>query len=232
MKILSFFAIILGMLSPTFATDNVEEASKESTLTTGKYFTEFKDNEWYKSELITVEYRSSRSQKTSTNSFCVANIFNKDRGEIALYPKDVQPQSIDYYGGRFNDLGKNTAQYFSTLTYKYVPAKGSFPAFLIISRVDTPSAGMGKGYSQASLKYFLDDFVRKHTNIKYVISDLRNGSCQHFFPKYDFKKGIPQEINGPDVASEEMRDPFFWERSSGDKQIIAPFEGVQPIAEQ
>ena len=232
MRILSFFAIFLGMLSPTFATENTEVATKESSLTTGAYFTEFKDNEWYKSELITVEYQSSRSQKASTNSFCIANIFNTDRGEIALYPSDVELKQIDYFLGKFNDLGKNTAQYLSTLTYKYVPAKGSSPAFLIISRVDTPSAAMGKGYSQASLKYFLDDFVRKHTNIKYVISDLRNGSCQHFFPKYDFKKGIPTEINGPDVASEEMRHPFFWERSSGDKQIIAPLEGALPTVAQ
>lgn len=87
MKILSFFAIILGILSSTFATDKAEEASKESTLTTGAYFTEFKDDVWYKSELITVEYQSSRSQKASTNSICAVNIFNYISGRNCLISK-------------------------------------------------------------------------------------------------------------------------------------------------
>ncbi len=48
----------------------------------------------------------------------------------------------------------------------------------------------GKGYAQACVKYFRDDFTAKKTEITTVFSDCRAAATKHWFPKYGFKEGM------------------------------------------
>lgn len=129
-------------------------------------------------------------------------------GEIAVYAGDVNPTKIDYSIIGFSDLGK-AAPFLSYLQYEFIPAQNAYPAHFILEKVQAGYQGEGQGYSQAAVKYFIDEFVTKRTNVKYVFSDLRNPICQHYFPKYGFQKGLIEEFEK--IKFERpMRYPYSW----------------------
>jgi hypothetical protein len=215
MKIMSIFAIFLGIISSTFSMErNQEVATNEISLTLGGYFTSYKEkrSDFLRSEPFTFGYHSSRNNTTSTNPFHVGNVFchKSNWGEIGLYPQGVSLDKINYSYGEFTDPKTGTACILSTLSYEYILENESHPAYLIIEKVSTNLDG--RGYSQACLKYFIDEFVTKHTNIKYVFSDLRNPVCTKFFPKYGFQSGLPDELKNIKFTR-PMRTPYFWQNS-------------------
>lgn len=218
MKIMPIFIIFLGMISSAFSMEETQSvATNETSLTAGGYFTSHneKTSDWLKLEPFTFEHHSERKNTTSINSFFVGNVFRPNWGTIALYPHDVSPEKIRYSYGSFSDLGKGTACFLSTLKYEYVPQNELYPAYLIVEKVitsidDNGAKLEGKGYSQACLKYFVDEFVTNHTKIKYVFSDLRNPVCTMFFPKYNFQSGLPEELKGIQFTR-PMQRPYFWQ---------------------
>jgi hypothetical protein len=99
MKIMSIFAIFLGIISSTFSMErNQEVATNEISLTLGGYFTSYKEkrSDFLRSEPFTFGYHSSRNNTTSTNPFHVGNVFchKSNWGEIGLYPQGVSLGSI------------------------------------------------------------------------------------------------------------------------------------------
>lgn len=164
-----------------------------------------RDKDW-----LTLEENYSFKYKESDLEFCVANGFCKAEnwGEIALYPKNTELGKIGYSYGSFNDFA---APFLSYLKYEYVPAEGNQSAYFIVEKVATSTGKGRKGYSQACLKYFLEQFVNSRTDIKYVFSDLRNPACQHFFPKYGFESGIPAEFQN-EKFKRPFQKPYSWKK--------------------
>jgi hypothetical protein len=232
-KVLSIIAILIKIIPSSFCIDErVQVPIKESSLTKGHYFKSYDKEEevWFCSETFLVEYHSARLKLSSFSSFLHANIFNINAGEVALYPGNVDKEKIGYNAKRFNDFEGEAAEYLSTLTYEYVPAENSFPAFLIITYVDTPQAYTNRGYSQTCLQYFMTQFVEKHTYINYVVSDLRHHACRSFFPKFNFKEGLPETLKG--AKKDVMTHPYFWERSSDNIHIKDPSATALPAVGQ
>lgn len=128
--------------------------------------------------------------------------------EIAVYAEDVDPTKIDYLKGVFY-ASRRTATILSSLVYEFRPATNTYPAHFILEKVETEDPYLGKGYSQAAVKYFIDEFVTKRTNVKYIFADLRYQVSQHYFPKYGFQKGLIEEFK--DVKFERpMANPYTW----------------------
>jgi hypothetical protein len=158
-------------------------------------------------EWLTIE-NNNFLYKGNEQEFCIINGFSYDSmfGEVAVYPLNVKLNKVTYSSGRFNDIH---ARYLSTLQYEYIPAADSRPAYFIVENVEAGGGAEGKGYTQAALNYFINEFVIKRTDVKYVFSDLRNRVCCHFFPKYSFVQDIPEEVKDIKFAR-PMKVPYTW----------------------
>ncbi len=151
--------------------------------------------------------------KNKTNKFVIANSFNSSTrwGEVAIYAGDTNLSKIKVVcSGSFSDIGK-AAPYLATLNYEYIPVLESQESHFIIEHVTAGYEAGGKGYSQALLGYFMDEFVTKHTKVNYVFSDLRARATKHYFPKHGFQNG---ELSGFKF-SRGMQYPFYWLKKIG-----------------
>jgi hypothetical protein len=133
-------------------------------------------------------------------------------GEIALYPGDVNLKQIKYVAGGFSDLGA-AALYLANIQFEYVPATQEHVSYYILEKISAGYNAEGKGYSQACVSYFMNEFITKHTNVEFVFSDARNRACQHFFPPYGLKSGIPAEFKTVKFAR-PLHVPFYWQRQT------------------
>lgn len=129
-------------------------------------------------------------------------------GEIAVYPGNVDPQTIEYESGSFNDFG---APYLSIIKFEYVKSSSEHPSYIILESLDAGCNQGRKGFSQACVSYFIDEFVTKHTTVGYVFSDARNEACQHFFPRYGLLPGMP-ELFETVKFERPAQVPFYWQR--------------------
>ena len=198
--------VLLALLSSTFigieshASGFLTEEKIEMAHTlasNGTYFEDYviqqkqsqNNQDWLTLEEFSFDY------KNTNHIFSLANGFypNSNWGEIAVYPIDVDPTKIYYSFSAFNDLGR-AAPYLATLRYEYKPSENSDRSYFIVEKVSAGYQSGGKGYSQVCLKYFVDEFVTKRTDVNYLFSDLRDQKCQHYFPRYGFQSGVVEEF--------------------------------------
>jgi hypothetical protein len=203
--LLLLFGLSVSNAQAGFLTD--EEIEEAKTLATSQ--TKFENYKTLSSEekdklpknWLTLE-TFSFSYKGNDQTFYVANSFDRTRGwgELALFPSAVNQQRINLsMPGEFNDI--RGERYLSTLKHEYIP--GTNPHIILEMLT---SSYEGKGYSQACVKYFLDEFVSNRSDITHVFSDCRNEACQNYFPKYGFKEGML-----PDYTFKRgMNYPYYW----------------------
>lgn len=152
--------------------------------------------------------------KGENTSFIAAIGFqvSSNWGEIALYPGNVNLQKINYRTGGFSDLGA-AALYLANLSFEYVPSTEGHDAYFILEKISAGCEAEGKGYSQACVRYYMNEFIEKHTEVKFVFSDARNPICQHFFPRCGLQSGMPEAFKNVKF-DRPFHVPFFWQRQA------------------
>lgn len=219
MKRSFLITVVLGLLMTPIDSyaGFLSEEELEQARTLAKLETKFEEftqvlstsNQAIKKDWLTLD-KFQFKYKDEIKTFYIANSFSPSSrwGELAIYPETINTSKIRLTSpGSFSDLC-NAEYYLSTLTYEYIPAKDSQVSHFIVERVEAGYGFDGKGYAQATLKYFLEEFVTKRTEICDVASDLRAKAPQHYFPQYGF---IPGTL--PGVTFERaMRSPFHWKR--------------------
>ena len=199
-------ALVSSNLNASFLTSEEIKTANQLAKSSSKFedFTQSSSEEKAKNPphwLTVEEYNFPYKEKEQ--SFCIANSAGPHHGEIALYPGTCIKQFISLtYPGSFNDLPKYSEKYFSCLRYTYISGENSY---FILEKVDTGEKYGERGYSQACLKYFLDEFVSKRTQATIVVTDCRASDCRYFFQKYGFQKVIH-----PQVIYAQGSSPYNW----------------------
>ena len=140
----------------------------------------------------------------------VGSYRNSNWGEVALYSGNANLKKIKYNSGEFSDVG-SAELFLANIKFEYVPSTQDHVAYFILQKIDANYKCGGKGYSQACVSYFMNEFIIKHTNVEFVFSDVRNLACQHFFPRYGLQPGMPAPFKG--VKFERpVQVPFYWKR--------------------
>lgn len=162
-------------------------------------------------DYFTIEdFNFTYKEQNLTFNVAVGFYHNSNWGEIALYPGDVNLNKIKYSIGEFSDLGA-AALYLANIKFEYEPATQDHAAYFILEKISAGYKAEGKGYSQACVSYFMDEFITKHSNVEFVFSDARNGACGHFFPRYGLQPGMPEVFKAVKFAR-PARVPFYWQR--------------------
>ena len=195
---------VLAAKSCAMSSINYEDFPKEKK-EEGKSFSDYFSLE---------EYGFNYKEKNITFIAAVGAYFtlHSNRGEIAIYPENVNLQKINYDTGEFGDLG-DAAKYLALLSFKYVPATEKHVAYFTLEKIDVGSHARGKGYAQACVSYFMNEFILKHTKATFVFSDARNDSCKHFFPRYGLQPGMPEAFKNVKF-DRPLQVPFFWQRQA------------------
>lgn len=214
LNIFKILFILIGLASSNLNAEFLtpEEIEEATTLAKSSIkFEEFtqssseekekKPTHWLTIEEFRFEYKGTEKSFLMVNSANCAS----DWGEIAYYPfYSTDKNKINLTApGKFSDLPRGSEEYRSTLTYEYVP--GENPYF-ILEKVDTNDNYLGNGYSQACVKYFLDEFVSKRTDVTHVFSDCRATAPKYYFPKYGFREGTLQGY----TCKRGLLCPYYW----------------------
>lgn len=157
-----------------------------------------------------VSYVNPKSHQEE--QFIIVNICRKSSpyGEFALYHGKTDPSRIRLSGlTGFTDFGKETALYLSTITYQYFTQEKDEKGYIVIEKVDAGFQAGGKGYAQVCLKAFLNHFISPQTSVEYVFSDLRAAATQHYFSKYGFQKGLPDDYK---TLTTKMVKPYYYHK--------------------
>lgn len=162
---------------------------------------------WLTIEEFQFEYKGNKETFWVANTFsCSARwghiVLCENSMDSADQKNNLKRVSLD----KFSDF---TGQpILSHLFYEFI--EGEQPHF-ILEKVnagcdDQNRMLTGRGYSQACVKYFLDEFISKHTNVTHVFSDCRNPASRHYFPNYGFKAGT---LTGYSFKR-AMTHPYYW----------------------
>lgn len=204
-----FVLISLGLSqAQAFLTqENIEEA-KTLAISPVK-LEEFSSSTGTKGWLTIEEYPFE--YKGNSQTFWIANTFDgfsarSHWGHIVLCkdPIDSQDDSRNLYRSTPDDFSDFNGQpILSHLKYEYIFAEQ--PHFILEKVTTNPNFG-GNGYSRVCVKYFLEEFVSKKTEITHVFSDCRYSQPKHYFPDYGFQEGM---LPGYDFKR-AMHCPYYW----------------------
>lgn len=215
--LLSFFFVSISQAMET------NYLSEEQVLAAQKCATSFINYEAFRKEKMEEgkfsssyfsleNYGFNYKEKNITITAAVGFQAYSNWGTIVIYPENVNLQKINYDTGDFSDLG-DAAKYLATLSFEYVRATEKHVAYFILEHINVDSDLGRKGYAQACVSYFMNEFILKHTEATFVFSDARNDLCKHFFPKYGLQAGKPEAFKNVEFRR-SLQVPFYWQRQT------------------
>lgn len=206
---LLFSPLYAGFLTPV-EIERAEELAKSPVR-----FEEFiqpKDNvypSWLTLEKFIYEARGVKKTVYMANTF--SSRFRNTFGELALFRETADLEKIDHGASAFVTYSK-TEKWLSLIRYEYKTSPDDLTSYFIIENAITDESCRRQGYSQACVRYFIENFVLTRTDVPVVFSDLRNPATRQYFPQFDFIEGSLQGY----TFKRAMAHPFHWKNN---KQI-------------
>ena len=167
-----------------------------------------KDNvypSWLTLEKFTYEVKGAKKTVYMANTF--SSRFGNTFGEVALFKATADLEKIDHGLSNFVTYSK-TENWLSVIRYEYKTSSDNLSPYFIIEGVTTDESFRRQGYSQACVKYFIENFVSTRTDVPVIFSDLRNPVTRKYFPQFGFIEGSLQGY----TFNREMYHPFYWKK--------------------
>ncbi|MBA3812963.1 MAG: GNAT family N-acetyltransferase [Alphaproteobacteria bacterium] len=216
------FSAIFAFILMGLGASNVHAFLKEEEITNAKILMNSKiedciDQPENKKGWLTIE-EFPFTYKENARNFWIANTFDffSKWGHIVICKNSIEGNNkeTNLYRTTPSDFSDfNGQRILSHLRYEYV----SNPTpYFVLEKVDTDPEFRGNGYSQAAVKYFLDEFISKKTNVNIVFSDCIVNSTRAFFPKYGFTAGMLPNYTVKRVT----KFPYYWVRPEEKNSII------------
>ncbi len=209
------FSFSVQIFATSYAEDNdwngyigphTLEKMKMLALRPSLKFEEYIKNEEQTFPWLTLKNTVCTNPKTSQKEdFIIVNAYDKlsENGQFVLYKNNIDLTKICLKNLReFTDAVYASAFFLSKISYHYDGKNG----YITIDHVSSGNLSGGQGYAQVCLNTFLNQFIRSHTQVKYVFADLRTPVTQHYFPKYGFQKGFPDNLKLVPVG---LNIPYF-----------------------
>lgn len=205
----SNFSFCSGFLSE----EDIARANKNASARFEDYVKEFlpspksRQNAFEKHWLTLSEFTDT--YKDQKRNFKVANTFSliSNYGQLVLYPAETENSKIYLKSPKnFTNIKLDAAKYFTQIEYQYVPETDTKESYFILEYFSTATEHRNKGYGQAALKAFLEEFNKKQTSVKLLFADLRVDETEHYCQKYGFKPGV---LKGYEEVGRFLSKPYY-----------------------